>query len=265
MKKNVLITGASSGIGKQTALLLANNGFRVYAGTRHPLDYEDKNITPVFLDVTRAGSIQKAFEKADGNLFGIINNAGIAIASPVKNLKTEELQKQFDVVVFGSLKITQTFLPRLEKGGRIINISSMASFGFFPFISPYCAAKRSLDIILGALEVECGIKVISVKPGVIKTPFWEKSIKLNRENFKNFEPEFKKEGDFLLENARRNALRGIESEKVAKKILEILNSKNPKSSYTVGLDAFLSELFSKLSPTVITKCVKFGLQKRLGG
>jgi len=263
MEKCVLITGASSGIGKETAILLAKSGFKVFAGTRRELDYSHENIHPVFLDVVNEKSIDEAFKSVQGELFAVINNAGIAISSPVKNLTREELQKQLDVVVFGALAVTQKFLPKLQKGGKIINISSMASFGIFPFISPYCAAKRTLDILFTALEIESGIKVVSVKPGAISTPFWENCIKINEENFKNFIPEFEKEGKFLVENARKNALYATKPEKVAKKISDILNSKNPKSSYTIGFDAFVSEIFSKFDTTLIIKIVKFILKQRM--
>lgn len=263
MEKNVLITGASSGIGKETALLLAKNGYKVFAGTRRELDYQHANITPVFLDITDEKSVREAFKNINEPLCAIINNAGTAISSPVKNMPFEELQKQFDVVVFGSLRVTRAFLKKLDKSGKIINLSSMASFGIFPFISPYCAAKRSLDILFTSLEIESGIKVISVKPGVVQTPFWDRCIKINEENFKNFKPEFEKEGEFLLENARKNAQCGIKPEKVAKRILKIVRAKNPKRSYTVGFDAFACEIFSKFSQTFITKTVKFALKQRI--
>src|SRR5699024_1803046 len=111
------------------------------------LEKLSKNITGVYIDVTNSASIDKAFWfvlKNTEKLDVLINNAGIAIAGPIEILPVKKIKEQFDVNTFGAVAVTQKFLPLLHNG-KVINISSMASFGLFPFISPYCASKRALD------------------------------------------------------------------------------------------------------------------------
>ena len=101
----------------------------------------------------------------------LINAAGCVMAGPIENMQISKIRRQFEVNTFSHLDFSQNLLPLLEDG-KIINISSMASFGIFPFVAPYCASKRALDILFNSLEVEMQgrIKVVSVKPGVIATP-----------------------------------------------------------------------------------------------
>ncbi len=277
MEKYVLITGASSGIGKTTAIKLAQNGFRVFAGVRKEEDKiavenENPNITGVFIDVTNQESIRNAFDevkKVTDNLYALINNAGIAYAGAVECIPLESIQKQFDINVFGAIRVAQQFMPMLCSA-KIVNISSMASFGLFPFISPYCASKRALDIFFNALMLECKnpeLKVVSIKPGVIKTKIWEKSIDVNKRVMEGL-PEksvekYRREFEYLVKNAEKNKDKGLEPEKVADLILKVLCSRNPKPSYTIGRDARAAEIFSKLPLCVTNFFTKYILKKRM--
>lgn len=277
MEKYVLITGASSGIGKTTAIKLAQNGFRVFAGVRKEEDKiavenENPNITGVFIDVTNQESIRNAFDevkKVTDNLYALINNAGIAYAGAVECIPLESIQKQFDINVFGAIRVAQQFMPMLCSA-KIVNISSMASFGLFPFISPYCASKRALDIFFNALMLECKnpeLKVVSIKPGVIKTKIWEKSIDVNKRVMEGL-PEksvekYRREFEYLVKNAEKNKDKGLEPEKVADLILKVLCLRNPKPSYTVGRDARAAEIFSKLPLCVTNFFTKYILKKRM--
>ena len=277
MEKYVLITGASSGIGKTTAIKLAQNGFRVFAGVRKEEDKiavenENPNITGVFIDVTNQESIRNAFDevkKVTDNLYALINNAGIAYAGAVECIPLESIQKQFDINVFGAIRVAQQFMPMLCSA-KIVNISSMASFGLFPFISPYCASKRALDIFFNALMLECKnpeLKVVSIKPGVIKTKIWEKSIDVNKRVMEGL-PEksvekYRREFEYLVKNAEKNKDKGLEPEKVAELILKVLCLRNPKPSYTVGRDARAAEIFSKLPLCVTNFFTKYILKKRM--
>lgn len=277
MEKYVLITGASSGIGKTTAIKLAQNGFRVFAGVRKEEDKiavenENPNITGVFIDVTNQESIRNAFDevkKVTDNLYALINNAGIAYAGAVECIPVESIQKQFDINVFGAIRVAQQFMPMLCSA-KIVNISSMASFGLFPFISPYCASKRALDIFFNALMLECKnpeLKVVSIKPGVIKTKIWEKSIDVNKRVMEGL-PEksvekYRREFEYLVKNAEKNKDKGLEPEKVADLILKVLCLRNPKPSYTVGRDARAAEIFSKLPLCVTNFFTKYILKKRM--
>ena len=277
MEKYVLITGASSGIGEMTAIKLAENGFKVFAGVRKPEDKtaveaENSNITGVFIDVTNSESIKNAHEeikKVTDSLYALINNAGIAYAGAVECIPVDTIQKQFDINVFGAIRVAQEFMPMLCSA-KIVNISSMASFGLFPFISPYCASKRALDIFFNALMLECKtpeLKVISIKPGVIKTKIWEKSIDENKKVMERL-PEtaiekYRREFEYLVKNAEKNKDKGLEPERVAELIVRVLNTKNPKPSYTIGRDAKMAEFFSKLPLCLTNFFTKYLMQKRM--
>ncbi len=157
---------------------------------------------------------------------------------------------------------TQNLIEKANNG-KIINISSMASFGIFPFVAPYCASKRALDILFNCLEVESkqNIKVISIKPGVIATPLWEKSI-TNNCNLTN-DIKYKKEFDFLINNAQKNSTKGLDVKKVRDLVLRTDKCKNPKKSYTIGFDAKIAEFLSILPQDIITYLMKKGLELKL--
>ncbi|MDD3237852.1 MAG: SDR family oxidoreductase [Candidatus Gastranaerophilales bacterium] len=273
-KKAVLITGASSGIGKEIASKLAQEGYQVFAGIRKKsdkfkLEKISKNITGVYLDVTNQAGIDKAFwyvlKKTD-SLYALINNAGIAVGGPMEFLPVKKIKEQFDINVFGAVAVAQKFLPILNDG-RIINMSSMASTGIFPFTAPYCASKRALDILFNSLQIELNqsnIKVISIKPGVIKTPIWDKSIRSAQLVLKDL-PEgcsekYKRELNAMERSAFSANDKGIEPMAVANTISKALKAKNPKLSYSVGIDAFWVLQFAKLPQNIINffvqKCLK---------
>lgn len=277
MKKSVLITGASSGIGKEIALQLANEGYLVFAGVRKKtdkfsLEKQNKNIIGVYLDVTSDSSIDKAFWfvlKKTNSLYSIINNAGVAVGGPIEFIPVKKIKEQFDVNTFGAIAVTQKFLPMMHEG-KIINTSSMASTGIFPFAAPYCASKRALDILFNSMGIEFKnpeIKVVSIKPGTIKTPIWDKSMKSNlafiRELPNACLEKYKKELNLLERNAYKSNEKGQNPEDVAKLVSQILKMKNPKPSYTVGSDAFWVVLFAKLPLNIVNFFVKHILSKRM--
>ncbi|MBQ8887257.1 MAG: SDR family oxidoreductase [Candidatus Gastranaerophilales bacterium] len=274
-KKIILITGTSSGIGRETAVRLAKEGHKVFAGVRRKVDKQEleklnPNITGVYIDITNPASIDKAFWfvlKNTKKLDVLINNAGIVIAGPIELLDIKKLKEQFDVNTFGAIAVTQKFMPLL-KDGKVINISSMASHGTFPYISPYCASKRAMDILFNsfALENKDNIKVISIKPASIKTPIWNKSVKKAHENLSTINDaaigKYYNEISYLERNALQNNKKGIEIYKVVDKILEVISKKNPKSTYNVGLKANLFDLFCKFIPEKTrNSIIKFNLNR----
>lgn len=279
MEKYILITGASSGLGKAAAKKLAQEGYKIFAGVRRQEDKEqleslNPNISAIFLDVTDDESVKKAFETVSqktNEIFALINNAGIALGGPVEYLPVEMLQKQFDVNVFGAIRVAQRFLPLMNgKDNRIVNISSMASYGVFPFVSPYCASKRALDMFFNSLLVECkkpNLKIISVKPGVVSTPIWNKSVDACEKTFENVSQDcrnkYEKELLFLAQNARNNTQKGLKAEDIANLISKILSSKNPKLSYNAGKDSVFARFLSYLPQRVCNFLVKNGLKYRL--
>ena len=185
------------------------------------------------------------------------------MAGPVEKIEMGEIRRQFDVNVFGHLEFTKDLIELLD-GGRIINVSSMASYGIFPFISPYCASKRCLDIFFNSLLIENkkNIKVVSIKPGVIATPLWGKSVEENSKYLDNCEG-YENEMRFLIKNAKKNEFNGLSAEKVVDVILKAASVKKPKLTYTVGRDACAARFISKLPQGIINKLIKFGIKIRI--
>ena len=269
MKKYV-ITGATSGIGNSLVREFSKCN-KVFAGYRDSKKIEQlksisDNIIPFYIDMTDFGSIINAAEFIKDNtdrVDTLINVAGSVLAGPIENLDIRLLQRQFDVNTFSHLQLTQNLLPVLE-GGRIINISSMSSFGIFPFISPYSASKLALDILFNSmlLETKRDIKIISIKPGAIATPIWEKSVNENLEHLTN-NIDFVQEMKFLQKNALKNAEKGLSPQKVVDVVIKADSLKNPKTSYTLGTDAFIAELIAKLPQDISNKLVKAALKFRM--
>lgn len=266
--KNIIITGSTSGLGKELVKLFAqSDDWHVFAGYRNEnLIVPLNNVEYFYIDMQNRDSIAQAAEVIKSKVDKIdvlINAAGIVAAGPVEFLDTDRLREQFDVNTFSHIEFTQKLLPLLEDG-RIVNISSMSSFGHFPFISPYCASKRALDIFFNAFAIENhkNIRVISIKPGVISTPIWKKSVESNEKTLNNCEG-YEKELDFIRSNALKNSDKGLQVEKAALAIKKIIEKKNPKSSYTLGRDAKFAHILSYLPQDVINKLVKLGLKSRM--
>jgi NAD(P)-dependent dehydrogenase (short-subunit alcohol dehydrogenase family) len=254
-KGAVVVTGASTGIGRATALRLERDGYRVFAGVRKKADGDDLvkasatgNLTPVMLDVTKARSISAARQKVqravgkDG-LAGLVNNAGIANAGPVEHLPVAEFEKVLDVNLTGQYAVTQEFLPLIRRAtGTIVFITSIGGLIATPFMSPYHAAKFGLEGLADSLRREVrpwGIKVVVVEPGSIATPIWSKGTDAF-ETIK-FPPEAKRLYGTQMEAMKQaivdTAERGIGPEKVAKVIAKALGKGRPKTRYLVGTDA----------------------------
>lgn len=270
MSKTYVITGSTSGIGKAVLeKLSANKGNFIFAGYRNekklPAQIFD-NIKYFYIDMTDRMSIINACEsiKSQTNhIDTLINVAGNVVAGPIEKIDTQRLRGQFDVNTFSHIELTQNLMEIMDNS-RIINVSSMSSFGNFPFISPYCASKRALDIFFNALELENhkNIRVISVKPGVIATPIWEKSVNANLEYLENCDG-YEKELEFVKNNALKNTKKGLPASKVADLIVKIDSLKSPKSSYTVGNDAKFAQILSLLPQGLINKIIKFGMKYRM--
>lgn len=268
MRKIYVITGSTSGIGNALLKVLAKNN-TVFAGYRNSDFVEElksvsDNVVPFYIDLENSDSIEQASEfikSKTNNIDTIVNIAGCVAAGVIEQMPVEKIRKQFEVNTFSHLDFSQKLLPLLNNG-KIINISSMSSFGIFPFVAPYCASKRALDILFNALTLESKIKVVSIKPGVIATPLWGKSIEANKdsiENCKNFE----KEMNYMVKNASKNEEKGLNVNKVVDLIVKVDALKNPKPSYTVGRDAKFAEFISKLPFDIQNKLITFGLKMKL--
>lgn len=180
MKKVALITGASSGMGKSTAFILHERGYKVYGAARRTdkmKDLEEKGIGIISLDLLEDESIVNAVNtilEKEGRIDILINNAGYGSYGSVEEVSIEEAKRQFEVNIFGLARITQLIIPgmREQKSGRIVNISSMGGKIYTPFGSWYHATKHALEGWSDCLRLELkefGIDVVIVEPGGIQT------------------------------------------------------------------------------------------------
>ena len=265
--KTYVITGATSGIGKVLVEQLSKDN-RVFAGYRNEKYVENLQklgAIPFYIDMERKDSIAQAsafIKSQTDKVDTLINVAGCVVAGVVEKLSVDDIRKQFEVNTFSHLDFTQRLLPILNNG-KVINISSMSSFGIFPFVAPYCASKRALDILFNAMTLESGLKVVSIKPGVIATPLWDKSIELNKSAIENCVG-YDKEMKYMVENAHKNGQKGLNAQKVVDVILKADALDNPKPSYTVGRDAMFAELVAKLPFSLQNILIKLGMQRKFG-
>ena len=268
--KTYVITGSTSGIGNELIKKLAKNNI-IFAGYRQQeceaqLKSISENIIPFYVDYAKPETIRAAVEYIKSKckkIDTLVNVAGCVVAGPIEKIDINEIKRQFNVNVFGHIEFSQGLIDLLAKG-KIINVSSMASFGVFPFIAPYCASKKCLDMFFNSLLIENkkNIHVISVKPGVISTTLWEKSIVENEKYFGNCNG-YENEMTFMVANARRNAKKGLSVQNVVNTILKADRAIHPKLSYTVGKDAFWASIFSNLPQGIINNLIKLGLNYKL--
>jgi NAD(P)-dependent dehydrogenase (short-subunit alcohol dehydrogenase family) len=250
-----LVTGASTGIGKATAIELANRGFEVFGTVRRKEDGEQlaaaaDGITPLTMDITKARTISAArakLEKATGDrgLAALVNNAGVAVAGPLETLPLAEFRNQIEVNLTGHLAVTQAMLPMLRTArGRIVNITSIGGLVSLPFSGPYHASKWALEALSDALRIELapwGIDVIVVEPGSIATDIWDRGIDRAEENRaklgEDTEELYGDALDAIVEAMGKMGEAGIPVQKPARTIAKALTARRPKTRYLVGRDA----------------------------
>jgi len=233
MKKRVLITGASKGIGRAIALELLKNNYHVIGTSRNPDTVKDKikGVEYHPLELGDRKSIEKLIKNID-HIDIVINNAGTGQVGPTEDTSMEIVERVFQLNIIGAIHLIKGFLPRMrERGnGTIVNISSMASRTPVPFSSIYAATKSGLEAFSKALRNEVkpfGINVVTVIPHYINTTFpQENSIDKNSPYYEKAHG-VKQIRDESIEN-------GKPAEIVGKEIVEILKKKNPRASYPVG-------------------------------
>jgi NAD(P)-dependent dehydrogenase (short-subunit alcohol dehydrogenase family) len=262
--RNVVVTGASTGIGEACALRLAKDGWRVFAGVRKEADGQrlqadaGANLTPIAIDVTDQAQIDaavKTVEAAVGaaGLQGIVNNAGVSINGPLEYLTSDDLRQQLEVNVIGQIAVTRSFLELIRQGrGRIVFIGSIAGKMATPFLGPYCASKHAMEALSDSLRQELGpwgISVSLVEPGSIATKIWEKGLRDADELEKNMPEEavmrYGKSFAALREAAKKFGDAGIPADRVAKSVEHALTSGRPRTRYVVGFDATMQSIIRR--------------------
>jgi NAD(P)-dependent dehydrogenase (short-subunit alcohol dehydrogenase family) len=247
----IVITGASSGIGRVTALRLASGGFTVLAGVRREQDAAalrkaEARLEPVIVDVTDTGQVGALAERVGpAPLAGLVNNAGIAVPGPLEGVPLGEFRRQYEVNVVGLLAVTQALLGPLRAGrGRIVNIGSIGGRTDTPFIGPYSSSKatvRSLSAILRRELRPWGIHVALLEPGALDTPIWSKGEESAEETIGAL-PErvrllYARQLQALRAVARKSAQGASPPEEAAAAIEHALTAERPKLVYTIGRDA----------------------------
>jgi NAD(P)-dependent dehydrogenase (short-subunit alcohol dehydrogenase family) len=262
----VLVTGASSGMGKACALRLAAGGFTVFAAVRKEADAQglrnsgSPRLVPIILDVTKEKTISEAFRTirdavAAAGLAGLVNNAGVAVTGPIELVPLEELRRQFEVNVFGQVAITQAFLPLIRAArGRIINVGSVGARFALPFGGPLNSSKAALESINDSLRMELrpwGIHVVLVSPGSIRTSAEGKLLADAEAMVNAFSPEGKARYASSYRAFVRALLEleshGVGPEVMAETVFRALTVRTPKRRYPVGPKSrLLPILFTKL-------------------
>lgn len=265
--KAVVITGASTGIGRACALHLARLGLRVFGGVRKEADAKalqnaaSERLLPIFVDVTDSDSVAAAVTQVSeslgrAELIGLVNNAGIALGGPLEFLPIARIRTQLEVNILGQISVTQAFLPLLRKArGRVINMSSISGRVASPLLGPYAASKFALEALSDSLRVELqpwGIEVVCIEPGAIKTPIWEKSLTAADDIIRELPEQAKvlygREMANLRESTLQTGQQGTPPEAVARAVEHALLSKRPKTRYLVGRDAKIGAFLTQILP-----------------
>jgi NAD(P)-dependent dehydrogenase (short-subunit alcohol dehydrogenase family) len=239
MKKVILITGVSSGFGKETAKLLAEKGHAVYGTVRKDFG-SDNNVIYLKLDLTDHASIKKAVSdvlEKEGRLDILINNAGMHAGGPIETSLTENIKLQMDTNFMGMVLLTREVLPLMRKqgGGTIINMSSIMGLIGLQFQAFYSAGKFAIEGFSEALRMEVNrfnIKVVLINPGDFHT-----NNSANRRNFlapSDFNDPYHEQFEKTLEIVEKEEANGWEPVILARKIVKIVECKNPRQRYIIA-------------------------------
>jgi NAD(P)-dependent dehydrogenase (short-subunit alcohol dehydrogenase family) len=274
------VTGASTGIGRAAVAKVVREGGHVFASVRKQADADSlkqefgEAVTPLIFDVAdeaavRAGAAQAAQALGERRLFGLVNNAGIAVPGPLLHLDTDELRKQFEINLFGVHNVTRAFADllgadpqRKGKPGRIVMISSVGGQNGAPFVGPYAASKFALEGYSQSLRRELmlyGVDVIVIGPGAIATPIWDKAEQNDLNRFSNtaYAPMIKRVTEYMLKQGRE----GLPPAAVGDLIWFCLTCPKPKTRYPILRRPFMDRTLPRLlNPRAVDRIIA----KRLG-
>lgn len=270
----IVVTGASSGIGWGCAKVLIRKGFHVFGSVRKQADAErlksefGAHFTPLLFDVTDQAAARAAVDvvsrQLDGwPLFGLVNNAGIAVPGPLLHVDPDEFRKQLEVNVTGQLIVTQAFAPLLmankqrdARPGRIVMISSVGGRNASPFVGPYNASKFALEGLSESLRRELmlfGIDVIIIAPGAVATPIWDKAEAVDVSRYANtaFAPALNAVRDYMLTSGRK----GLKPERIGRAVSNALTARAPKTRYAVTPDPIQNLIVNTLPKRTVDRII----------
>ena len=275
--RSIVVTGASTGIGRGTARVLSQNGFRVFGSVRKAEDAArlqqelGANFLPLFFDITdeaavRAASDEVAQRLGGEPLFGLVNNAGIAVPGPLLHLAIDEIRQQLEVNVIGQIIVTQAFAPLLAgrdgtKPGRIVMISSTGGRVATPFMGPYNASKYAIEAISDSLRRELlplGIDVIVVAPGAVVTAIWDKAEALDVSRYGNtpYAAALRR----LQKEAVESGRKGLSEDTLGRAVCGALTTARPRARYAVTPNP----LQDRLAPSLPKRLLDRIMARQLG-
>lgn len=283
--KTILITGASSGIGKHSAIALARQGFQVVAGVRSKQagdallheagEASGARIEPVDLDVTSQAQIDALATRLHSRLgaqglWGLFNNAGITVNGPLEYLPPDELRRQLEVNLIGQLAVTQAMLPMLRLArGRILSTGSIAGFFTLPGLGPYSMSKHAMEAFSDALRRELrpwGIQVSLLEPGAIATEIWRKGRAAGEQLLADPESDLSRNYGPLMQALYARAGEADRSasptEVVTREVVHAFTAKRARPRYRMGKGAsgrkWLSRLPDALADRLVAKAMNWG-------
>jgi NAD(P)-dependent dehydrogenase (short-subunit alcohol dehydrogenase family) len=281
--KSIVVTGVSSGIGWGAAKVLIKKGFRVFGSVRSQADADrlsqefGAKFSPLIFDVTDVAAVRAAADSVrqalhGETLFGLVNNAGVAVAGPLLHLPIEEFRRQIEINLIGVVAVTQAFAPLLgaEPGltgspGRIVNISSVGGTSATPFLSPYNASKFALEGLSESLRRELllfGIDVIVIGPGAVATPIWGKAGQTDTSAYAAtpYGPALDRVRKFMTDVGGR----GLKPERLGRLIYDALILDHPKVRYTLTPEPLRNWLVNHLPKRTVDRMIgkRLGLLKR---
>lgn len=268
--RTVFITGASTGIGRATALWLAARGFRVFGSVRKAADGEALNaaggasehaIVPIVMDVTDVASIARAVREIEGALDGaplgaLVNNAGVGAGGPLESIDDASMRWIFEVNVFGLHNVTRAFMPLLRRGpGRVVHVGSVSGRVAMSFTGPYAASKFAVEALGEALRAEVardGMRVSIIEPGAVQSEIWDKTLESTERVIADLPADqashYAARLEERLEKMRTLSVKAVPANQVAKAVEKALTARWPKLRYSVGPDAKMAILMKGLLP-----------------
>lgn len=267
--RSALVTGASTGIGRATALRLADGGWRVFAGVRREEDGEalraasQGRIEPLILDVTDEAHVAAAAEAVGPELHALVNNAGISVPGPVEFMPLDDFRRQLEVNLVAQVAVTQATLGAIRSArGRIVFTGSIGARMPTPFLAAYGASKAGVAALAAALRQELrpwGIEVSTIEPGAIATEIWRRGADEGAAVAARLPAEgrrlYARPLELMDGIAKAVAQRAILPERAARVVEQALTSRRPRDRYLVGPDARVQALLARALPHRVTDAI----------